>query len=84
MVNYLGLQDLEKRWVYTRQGVHKVSRRRDFPQPSFTINSGKTKVWLLAAVEAYERQRPQLLSEARKAFGKRRYGAKFRSGPLPG
>lgn len=80
-MDYLGLQDLEKRWVYTRQGVHKLSRADDFPKPSFTINDGKTKVWVLADVEAYEKDRPELRSEARKILKMKGFARARRKGP---
>lgn len=60
---YLGPADLTARWVYTRQGIHKLTRTAGFPAPAFTINKGRTKVWLLADIEAYEKAHPELLSE---------------------
>jgi hypothetical protein len=66
-VAYVGLQDLVKRWVYTRQGVHKLMRRADFPQPQFTINAGKTKVWYAPDIAGYEQRHPEVTSESAKA-----------------
>jgi hypothetical protein len=66
-VNYVGLQDLIKRWIYTRQGVHKLMRSRDFPRPQFTINAGKTKVWYAPDIEGYEKRHPEVTSEGAKA-----------------
>ena len=57
---YLGFADLVKRWVYTRQGVHRLLRSPDFPAPVFTINRGRTKVWRLADIEFYERKHPEV------------------------
>ena len=57
---YLGFADLVQRWVYTRQGVHRLSRSSDFPAPTFTINQGRTKVWRRGDIEAYERKHPEL------------------------
>lgn len=64
---YLGLQDLVRRWVYTRQGVHKLMRRADFPPAAFTVNAGKTKVWTAPDIESYEQRHPEVRSESAKA-----------------
>jgi len=65
-VMYLGFADLVSRWVYTRQGVHRVMRREGFPAPVFAINRGRTKVWRLADIEAYELAHPELTDNAKK------------------
>lgn len=57
---FLGFSDLVKRWVYTRQGVHRLLRSRDFPAPAFTINQGRTKVWRRDEIEDYEKRHPEL------------------------
>lgn len=64
---YIGFQDLVKRWVYSRQGVYKLMRRKDFPLPQFTINAGKTRVWHAPDIEVYERAHPEVTSDAAKA-----------------
>lgn len=66
-MNYVGLQDLVKRWVYSRQGVHKLMRHPDFPKPQFTINAGKTKVWYAPDIQHYEERHPEVKSETLKA-----------------
>lgn len=53
----LGIADLAARWSYTRQGVHQLTARSGFPAPAAAINSGRTRVWLLADVEAFEERR---------------------------
>ena len=65
---YLGFRDLLARWVYTRQGLYKVIRYRDFPVVAFEINGGKTKVWRRADIETFEQGHPELLSEAARDF----------------
>jgi predicted DNA-binding transcriptional regulator AlpA len=67
-MRYLGFRDLLQRWVYTRQGLYGLIARDDFPPPAFTINQGRTKVWELSAIEAYERQHPEVTSEAAKRY----------------
>lgn len=57
---HLGLADLVSRWVYTRQGVHHLVKSKGFPSPAFTINQGRNPVWVLADIEAYEQNHPEL------------------------
>lgn len=64
---YCGIADIVERWVYTRQGIHKLIKTPDFPSPAFTINKGRTKVWLLADIEAYEIAHPEVADEQVKA-----------------
>jgi hypothetical protein len=65
-MRYVGLRDLLGRWVYTRQGLYKFMGRDDFPAPAFTVNQGRTKVWDLAVIEAYEQHYPELTDQAAK------------------
>ena len=65
-MEYLGLADLLKRWIYSRQGLYKLMRRKDFPAPEFAINGGRTKVWYLADIKAFEAVHPEVASEAAK------------------
>lgn len=66
MSEFVGIADLEERWGYTRQGVHKLAARTDFPAPFAVVNQGRTRVWRLADIRAYERDRPELGDEAAK------------------
>ncbi len=60
---YLGFSDLVYRWVYTRQGVHQLLRSPDFPAPTFIINRGRTKIWRLDDIEAYEQKHPEVTDD---------------------
>ena len=60
---YCGIADIVARWVYTRQGVHQLLKSTDFPAPVFTINQGRTKVWMQADIAAYERAHPEVLDK---------------------
>lgn len=60
---YLGVSDLVARWVYTRGGVHVLLKNKAFPAPCFIINKGRTKVFLLADIEAYEKNHPELFDD---------------------
>ena len=64
---YCGITDIVDRWVYTRQGLHKLTKTPTFPVPVFTINRGRTKVWLLSDIEIYEKAHPEVLTEEAKA-----------------
>jgi hypothetical protein len=65
-MKYVGVGDLVARWVYSRQGVHKLSRSTSFPAPCFTVNRGRTRIWRLSEIEVFERQHPEVTSEAAK------------------
>jgi hypothetical protein len=59
----LGMADIVDRWVYTKQGVHKLARLESFPRPWATVNLGRTKLWRLEDIESFERANPVVLSE---------------------
>lgn len=69
---YLGLADLQERWIYTRQGVHKITRSRGFPEPAFTLNRGRVRVWSRFDVEEFERDHPELFNADEKDWKVRR------------
>ena len=62
----LAVSDLLKRWVrppkgqgiYTRQGVHKLMHRPDFPAPE--IDTGSVKLWRLSVITGFEEAHPEL------------------------
>jgi hypothetical protein len=62
----LGTADLVARWIYTRQGVHKLTRCVDFPEPWGVVNQGRTKLWLLEDIKVFEQQHPEVLNEGHK------------------
>jgi len=69
----LGTTDLAARWGYTRQGVHQLAARSGFPVPAAAVNGGRIRVWLLADVEAFERERPELGDQMAKRRKQRGY-----------
>jgi hypothetical protein len=73
----VGLSDIVRRWVYTRAGVQNLIKNdASFPKPVSIVNDGKTRLWMLAEIEDYERGKPWLTNEAERD----RYVAnKFRS-----
>jgi hypothetical protein len=64
---FFGAADIIHRWVYTRQGVHLLMQRADFPDPAFVINGGRTKVWNVADIYNYERAHPEVCDAELKA-----------------
>jgi len=64
---FLGMADLVERWTYSRMGVHKATKWEGFPEPAFTINQGRVKVWRLADIEAFEKLHPELTSDHAKS-----------------
>lgn len=69
----LGIADLAARWSYTRQGIHQLTDRPGFPAPAAAVNGGRTRVWLLADIEAFEGGRPELSDEVAKQRKQRGY-----------
>ena len=65
-MDLLGKKDLFNRWVYTRQGVHKLVKGHDFPAPYLVANKGRLLAWRECDIEAYEHARPELRDEVAK------------------
>lgn len=63
---YVCTADLMRRWHYTKQGIHKLQKRQDFPAPATLVAAGRMRLWAVKDIEAYERDRPELHSEAAK------------------
>ena len=63
---YFALADLQARWIYTRQGVHKLTRSKGFPAPAFTVSLGRVRLWSRFDIEAFERAHPEVFDEGRK------------------
>ncbi|MEO9969789.1 MAG: hypothetical protein ABJG15_08190 [Hyphomonadaceae bacterium] len=56
----LGKKDLLDRWVYTRQGVHNVTKGHDFPAPYLSVNKGQLLAWRESDIEVHESDHPEL------------------------
>ena len=57
--------DLKKRWeMNSRQSVHQVASKLDFPAPVYTFNQGKTLLYLETEVQIYEINHPWIISPA--------------------
>ena len=66
-MDYLGFQDLVRRWpVYTARGLRKLVRRDNFPAPTFTLNQGQDHVWREEDIMRFERTHPEMHSEDAK------------------
>jgi hypothetical protein len=65
----LGIKDLEQRWKYTRQGIHKKQKQdSNFPKPIAKINAGRTQVFLLEDIVKYESKHRELTDESYKQW----------------
>lgn len=62
----LGKVDLLERWTYTRQGVHKVLTKKDFPEPWVSADFGRTVAWRICDIEKYEKANSGLLDPVLK------------------
>jgi hypothetical protein len=70
-MRFVGIQDLFDRWGmgwgnYTRKGIYLVRKQPDFPEPHHVVNQGKTPVWDLSDIQAYEEEHKELRNEALK------------------
>lgn len=74
------MADLVERWTYSRMGVHKATRWDGFPEPAFTINQGRVKVWRLADIEAFEKHYPELTCKLSKSQKQWWYAKHMQSG----
>lgn len=67
----LAQSDLLLRWTYSRQSIYElISFDEKFPQSVATVNSGRTRIWLLDDIRDYESSRPWLFEKKAKT---RRY-----------
>lgn len=72
----LGLSDIERRWVYTREGIRQLMRQDpEFPRAVAAVNGGRTRLWLEADIAAYEQERGYL-TEVRQKRARNRHFAK--------
>jgi len=70
----LGIKDLEQRWKYTRQGIHKKQQNDEkFPKPVGIINQGRNKVFLEKDIINYESKHRELTEENYKQWYQRKW-----------
>lgn len=63
----LGLSDIVRRWIYTREGVRLLMRSDpEFPKHVAAVNGGRTRLWLEADVARYEAGRDHLFDPGAK------------------
>ena len=59
----LSREDLKERWeMNSRQSVHQVATRPDFPAPILTFNHGKTLLYLETEIQIFEVNHPWLIT----------------------
>lgn len=61
-----GISDLSARWCYTKSGIHKLAKSKDFPLPIQKICRGRISIYSEQDILEYEKSRPWLLDEAQK------------------
>ncbi|MCB7463305.1 hypothetical protein [Lactiplantibacillus argentoratensis] len=66
----LSREDLKIRWqMNSRQSVHQVASKPDFPQPVFAFNHGKTPLYLATEIQIFEINHPWVITPgARLAY----------------
>ncbi|MBU7472376.1 hypothetical protein [Lactiplantibacillus plantarum] len=66
----LSREDLKIRWqMNSRQSVHQVASKPDFPQPVFAFNHGKTPLYLATEIQIFEINHPWVITpSARLAY----------------
>ena len=69
----LGIADLRARWVYTAFGIRKLRHKEGFPATAYCINNGKTPVWRIEDIEAYENDHPEVRDMKKKLAKVRSY-----------
>lgn len=62
----LAIADLCDRWNYTKPGIHKLAKSKDFPAPIAIICKGRIKVFREEDIQDYEKTRPWLFDESQK------------------
>jgi hypothetical protein len=63
----LSFSDLVRRWIYTKDGLRRLIKRdRSFPRHAATVNKGRTRLWQLDHIVAYESSRPWLTDREAK------------------
>ena len=69
----LSISDLNKRWCYTKTGIHKLAEKEDFPKPIAKVNKGRVSIFTKDDIVAYEQDKPWLFSKSLKLSKQRSY-----------
>lgn len=62
----LSIADLCVRWKYSKAGVHKLTKAKNFPAPFAIVSQGKIKIFKKEDIQAYEQDKPWLFDEEQK------------------
>lgn len=60
------IADLCARWNYTKSGIHKLTKSKNFPKPIAEVCKGRMKIFSEADICAYEKDKPWLFDERQK------------------
>jgi hypothetical protein len=69
----LSIVDLRSRWSYSKAGVHKLVKAKNFPQPFMAVSQGKVKLFREEDIQAYEQDKPWLFDEESKRLRQNLY-----------
>lgn len=69
----LGISDLCERWCYTKSGIHKLVKSKNFPPPIDTICRGRIKIFREEDILDYEKNKPWLFDENQKVQRQKLY-----------
>ena len=63
IVNLLSISDLCDRWNYTKAGIHKLVKTKEFPKPYAIVSRGKIRVFHEEDIKIYEQNKPWLFDQ---------------------
>lgn len=64
MPELLSRYDLKERWnMNSRQSVHNIIKRPNFPKPVYRFSNGRYPVYLKAEIEIFELKYPMILTQ---------------------
>lgn len=63
---YLTISDLKNRWIYTKAGIHKLTKSKDFPKPFAIVSNEKIKIYDEEDIAKYEYGKIWLFDENAK------------------
>jgi predicted DNA-binding transcriptional regulator AlpA len=62
----LSITDLCDRWNYTKSGIHKLVKTKEFPKPFALVSRGKIKIFKEEEIKIYEENKPWFFDQEMK------------------
>jgi len=63
---FFTISDLCKRWIYSKAGIHKLTKSKNFPEPFAVVSNGKIKIFSEEDIIEYEKNKKWLFDENEK------------------